>query len=153
MLFLLFQLGSDRFALDIRQIVEVLPFIDITRVSRMPPSVAGVLNYRGVPVPVIDLSQLMLDRPALRRLNTRIVVVHCAAENGETRLLGLIAERATEMSHLRADAFKGSAVVGADVRHVSHVTVDEDGLIQRLDVNRLLPGPVRELLFQQPQAS
>ena len=57
---------------------------------------AGLFNYRGAPVPVIDLSQLTLGRPAARRLSTRIVLVHYPDESGGTHLLGLIAERATQ---------------------------------------------------------
>ena len=66
MLFLLFELGQDRYALDVRQVAEVLPLVEFKRIPQAPPFVAGLLNYRGDPVPVIDLSQLTLSRPAER---------------------------------------------------------------------------------------
>src|SRR3982074_2397318 len=96
MLFLLFELGRDRYALDVLQIAEVLPLVDITRLLQAPPAVAGIFNYRGAPVPGIDVSHLTLGRPAERRLSTRIVLVHYHDADGQTRLLGLIAERATQ---------------------------------------------------------
>ena len=96
MLFLLFQLGQDRYALDAGQVTEVLPLVEIKQVPQAPPGVAGVFDFRGAPVPVIDLSQLALGRPAQRRLSTRLIVVHHRDEGGEQRLLGLIAEMATE---------------------------------------------------------
>ena len=34
MLFLLFEMGKDRYALDVRQIAEVLPLVAVTRVPR-----------------------------------------------------------------------------------------------------------------------
>src|SRR5580704_372498 len=96
MLLLLFQLGQDRYALDTSRVAEVLPLVGITRIPQAPAGVAGVFNYRGEPVPVIDLSQLTIGRPAQSRLNTRIVLVHYPDGNGGTHLLGLIAERVTE---------------------------------------------------------
>ena len=90
MLFLLFQIGPDRYALEAKRVAEVLPLLTVRALPKAPAGVAGVLNYRGVPLPIIDLSQLLADRPAPARLSTRIVVVNCA--NG--RQVGLIAERA-----------------------------------------------------------
>ena len=76
MLFLLFELGNDRYALDVRQIAEVLPLVAVKQIPRAPQAMTGLFNYRGAPVPVIDLSQLTLGRPSARRLSTRIVLVH-----------------------------------------------------------------------------
>ena len=52
MLFLLFQIGQHRYALDSRRVAEVLPLVDIKEIPHAPAGVAGVFNYRGVPVPV-----------------------------------------------------------------------------------------------------
>src|SRR5215210_1359987 len=96
MLFLLFQLGDQRFAMDIKQVAEVLPLVEITALPQAPDGVAGVFQYRGAPVPAIDLSQLTLGQPAPHPLNTRILLVRYPDEAGDTHLLGLIAEKATE---------------------------------------------------------
>jgi chemotaxis-related protein WspB len=60
MLFLLFQLGSERYALDASRVVEVVPLLCLQRLPQAPPGVAGVFNYRGQPVPAVDLSQLTM---------------------------------------------------------------------------------------------
>ena len=91
MLFITFQLGDNRYAFDATQIEEILPLVAIKAIPQAPAGVAGVVNYRGAPVPVVDLSELTLSRPAQRRLSTRIIVVHYANDNGDKRLLGLIA--------------------------------------------------------------
>src|SRR5262245_58165670 len=110
MLFLLFELGQDRFVLDALQVAEILPLVDIKQIPQAPPAVAGIFNYHGAPVPVIVVSQLALGRPAERRVSTRIVVVHYPDAEGVTRLLGLITERATQtVRHEKAD-FTASSV-------------------------------------------
>src|SRR5215472_1275232 len=97
MLFLLFQVGSDRYALEARHVVEVVPLLSLQRIPQAPLGVAGVFNYRGQPVPAVDLSQLTLGKPAEQCLSTRIIIVNYPDRDGRTHLLGLIAERATEM--------------------------------------------------------
>jgi chemotaxis-related protein WspB len=84
MLFLLMQLGGTRYALDVHQIAEVLPLVALNAVPRAPKGIAGVVDYGGTPVPVIDLSQLLANRSAHRRLNTRLVIVHYTTANGIT---------------------------------------------------------------------
>jgi len=63
MLFLLFQLGTERYALDAGQVVAVLPRLGVKEIPHAPPAVAGLCHYRGSPAPVIDLGQLALGRP------------------------------------------------------------------------------------------
>ena len=55
--------GDDRYVLNTGQISEILPMVQLKRIPQAPPGVAGAFNYRGVPVPVVDLAQLMLGRP------------------------------------------------------------------------------------------
>jgi chemotaxis-related protein WspB len=149
MLFLIFQLGQDRYALDASRIVEVLPLVELKRLPQAPAGVAGMFNYRGRPVPVLDLCQLTMQRAAHECLSTRIVIVNCPGRDGQTHLLGLIAERATEM--LRRD--RGDfATAGLHVRNAAYlgpVTTDPQGIVQWLHEDRLLPEAVQESLFAQ----
>jgi hypothetical protein len=91
-LFLLFQLGSDFYALDASEIVEVLPLVNIRKSLSLPQQFTGTINYRGAFVPVVDLSELIVGRAAPRRTNTRIILARYATEDGKPMLVGLIAE-------------------------------------------------------------
>jgi chemotaxis-related protein WspB len=152
MLFLLFQLGQDRYALDTSRVAEVLPLVAITQIPQAPPGVAGLFNYRGVPVPAIDLSQLTMGRPAQSRLNTRIVLVHYPDNSGGTHLLGLIAEKVTETVRREKADFVASGVTNDRAPYLGPVATDAHGLMQWIDVESLLPASVRDLLFTLPQA-
>src|SRR5215468_7034069 len=97
MLFLLFQLGNDRYALEASRVVEVVPLLELKKIPGAPRGVAGIFNYRGRPVPAVDLSELTLGQTAAERLSTRIVVIQYPDEAGRFQPLGLIAEHATEI--------------------------------------------------------
>jgi len=151
MLFLVFELARDRYVLDVSQVAEVLPLVAIKQIPQAPPAVAGILNYRGMPVPVIDVSQLTLGRPAARRLSTRIVLVHYPDSEGHTRLLGLIAERATQTVRREETDFVASGVTSDGASYLGPVAPDARGLLQWLEPRTLLPASVRDLLFRQPK--
>jgi chemotaxis-related protein WspB len=150
MLFLLFELGKDRYALDVRQIAEVLPLVAVKRIPKAPQAMTGLFNYRGTPVPVVDLSQLSLGRPSSRRLSTRIVLVHYPDPTGRTHLLGLIAERATQTARHERSAFVPSGITNSGAPYLGPVVTDARGLLQWIDVRTLLPPSFRDLLFQEP---
>jgi len=148
MLFLVFELGNDRYALDVLQIAAVLPLVGIKQVPRAPQAMNGLFNYRGAPVPVLDLSQLTLGRPSKRRLSTRLMLVHYPDDAGETHLLGLIAERVTETARHEASAFVPSGITNSGAPYLGPVVTDARGLLQWIDVRTLLPPAFRDMLFK-----
>jgi chemotaxis-related protein WspB len=143
MLFLKFRIGNESYALDTTQIAEVLPLLEITRVPLTPVGVAGLINYRGRPVPVIDLSELMLGEPGRPHISTRLILVRY----GE-HLLGLIAEQATEMMRREAGTFTDSGLASDAAPYLGPVTQDGGRLIRRIDVQKLLPPEVSSVLFR-----
>ena len=128
MLFLHFQIGDNGFALAADQIVEILPLVELKRARHMPEAVAGLFDYRGRFVPVIDLCELELKRPARRRLSTRIIMTRLPCD--ESSVIGLIAENATE-------------TVRRDPGDFAPFASSPRGLIQRVDLETLLPAPLR----------
>jgi chemotaxis-related protein WspB len=167
MLFLLFQLGQDRYAIEAQSAVEVVPLLDLKRIPHSPPGVAGIINYRGRPVPAVDLCALTLGRPAREQLSTRIIVMRHQDAQGRPQLLGVIAERATDLlrqegrvvsSELRAP---GSAAGNAATEtrpaeqmggFLGPVMMDEKGFLQLVRPDHLLTEAVREALFAQVEA-
>ena len=147
MLFLLFRLGEARYALEARRLAEVLPLIGLKPLPGSPAGVAGVMNLRGAPLPVLDLSALALRRPAQRLLSTRIMVVRDDAVDGTLRLLGLIAEQATETVRRDPGEFCAAGIDNPTTPYLGPVLPDPLGLIQWIEPRRLLPDSVASMLF------
>lgn len=95
MLVLLISLGETQYAIDCKQIVEVISLVRLQNIAQMPEYVAGLLNYRGQIIPVIDLCQLLVNNQYEQKLNTRIIIVKFNQQE-TVYLLGLIAEQVTE---------------------------------------------------------
>jgi chemotaxis-related protein WspB len=133
-LFVSIELGAEAYAVDAAAIVEILPLVAVRRVPHAPSGVAGTITYRGTPVPVLDLAELVLGRPAPSRLGTRILVVRA----GNASLFGLIAPNATETLRFREADFAPSGVPNAAAPFLGPVATGPRGLVQRIELAPLL---------------
>ena len=148
MLFLVFELDGDRYALDVNQLIEVLPLVNLRPLAKAPPGIAGLFDYHGQPIPAVDLSELIVERAALRRLSTRMLVVKYPGIGDSQHVLGLIAERATTTVRLDPAMFIEVGVAKGETPYLGPVARDAQGMIQRLTIPKLLPSRVRDVLFQ-----
>jgi chemotaxis-related protein WspB len=163
MLFLLFDLDGDRYALDAAGIAEVLALAPTKSIPGAPAWVAGMFERHGEPVPVIDVSQLALGRPARQLRSTRLVLVryslgpdNTSAQAGArgdsdapSHLLGLIVERATQTRRIERTQFLDSGIATPHARWLGPVANDGVGLVQWVEVQQMLSDDVKALLFPQ----
>ncbi len=147
-LFLVFRVGGERFALDTREIAEVLPRVPLKPIAQTPAWVAGVLAHRGALVPVIDVSALSFGTPAPQRTSTRLVLVHYRFDpQRPDLLLGLILEQASDTLRCDPAEFRPYGVDNREAPYLGPVREDAQGLLQWIGVQDLLDDQVRALLF------
>jgi len=151
MLFVLFHLGNERYALEANRVVEVVPLLELKRFPQSPPGVAGLFIYRGHPVPALDLCSLTLGRAATEHLSTRIIIVNYSATPHEEQLVGLIAERATETIRREPKDFSEPSVQLSTAPFLGPVLTDDKGVIQLISTQKLLQESLRGLLPQIPK--
>ena len=152
MLFLLFQLGKERYALPANRVVEVVPLLDLKHLPQAPKGVAGIFNYRGRPVPAVDLCALTVGQSASERFSTRIIIVNYPDGHGTNHLLGLIAEHVTEMLRKDANDFLDPGVKLNEAPYLGPILMDDKSPVQWIYEQRLLPEPMRNVLFAEPAA-
>jgi len=149
MLFLIFRLDQDRYALNAAEVVEVLPLGPLKSLPNTPAWVAGVFSYHGQLVPVIDMPSLALGRPAFRRLSTRTVVVRYppADAQSDSKLLAIIVEQVTRTMRRDPADFTACGIATPQARYLGPVASDPAGLVQWISVQSLLPEDVKSMLF------
>ncbi|CAI8870662.1 chemotaxis protein CheW [Pseudomonas zeae] len=153
-LFLLFRIGSERYALRATEVAEVLPRLPLKPIARAPQWVAGVFAYRGAVVPVIDLSALTFGHPAEARTSTRLVLVNYRPDEAQpAQWLGLILEQATDTLRCHSQEFQPYGLDNRAAPYLGPVREDAQGLVQWVRVNDLLDDAVRTLLFPDPPLS
>lgn len=152
MLHVLFHLDNQRYALETGRLVEVVPFVELRELPRAPVYVAGLFDYRGHTVPVIDLTALALGRPSRVLHSTRILLIDYPHSAGASQLLGLLAERVVETLKLAPEAFTDTGVEIPEAHYLGRVARDGRGLLQAIETDALLPPEVEALLFQDAAA-
>lgn len=143
---LIFHIGPDRYALRLRDVVRVLPLLALKRLPLAPDTVAGLMDYHGAAVPVVDLCRLAGVAPAQAHFDTRIVLVDYAGPDGAPHALGLLAERVRGIGQLAPAALADSGVAGPSF--LGQVASDGDGIIQLVEPAQLLTDALRAILFQ-----
>jgi chemotaxis-related protein WspB len=147
MVALLFEIDGQRYGLDFTQVLKVLPSVRLRQLPRVPEYVAGIFEYRGAMVPVIDLSQLIKGHPAAAFLSTRIILVRYAGPSGQERVLGLLAERATESLDAGAAEPVPTGVAVPEAPYLGGLSANGGRIIQYVKVEQLLSEDLRNRLF------
>ena len=123
--YLIFRLGSEKFAIDILHIREIIEFSALTTVPMMPAFLRGIINLRGAVVPVIDMLGRFGHGLTTVTRHTCIVIVEINAGGDESSVVGVMVDAVTEVadlcdidpppafgSHIRADFISGLARQG-----------------------------------------
>ncbi|MBD2448284.1 purine-binding chemotaxis protein CheW [Nostoc sp. FACHB-152] len=139
MLLLLFYINNQRYALASQQVIEVLPLVSLNILPHAPDYFAGVFNYRGQVVPVLDLCQLMSGKPCSQHLSSRIILVnYWGGDVAKSSVVGLMAERVVETLHKSNTELVDTNVQIGAAPYLGKMILDEQGMIQCLRIEYLL---------------
>lgn len=141
---LTFTVESELYAIESRQVTEVLPLVPARPIPRAPAYVRGVFAYRGRLVPLLDIGRRLADTPLRERLSTRVIVVDCGMggdHRGAARFsLGLVAENVLGVrTTTDADAALPTLHV-PDAPYLGRLLRIDDRTVQLLAVEHLLPS-------------
>ena len=148
MLLLSFHIGTKQYAVAATQIIEILPLTLFQSLPQTPDFIVGLLDFRGKPVPVIDLCQLTEARPYNKVLSSRIILVNYSAADSNQHPLGLIAEKVTETVTIPTEQFTESGIKLEATPYLGRVTNNDGTMLQYVEINELLPEEVQAMLFQ-----
>jgi chemotaxis-related protein WspB len=148
MLFVVLQVGENRFAIEASQTIEVLPLVEWKTSLHVLPGGFGLFNYHGTPAPIVDLADLIFGRTSRLWMSTRVVIVKDpSGSDGE--LLGLLAEQVTETKRLDEAEFKTGCLALPEAPYLGAVAITDEGILQRIEIAHLLPDHVRAQLFSR----
>ncbi|MCL7489239.1 MAG: chemotaxis protein CheW [Desulfobulbaceae bacterium] len=146
MLLLLFETSEGRYALDSKYIVEIIPLLNTKKIPTAPAFVTGMINYHGVPVPVFDFSAIEGDEASRQFYSTRIILVRYPLDE-EEKLVGLIAERATDVIRCAEADVRSSGILLEKNPLFETDDSGQEEIVQLFDIRRMIPEDVVRELF------
>ena len=138
-----FVCGGVEYGIEILRVQEIKGWDGVTRVPYTPPFVLGVMNLRGVIVPVIDLRARFGLESKVFDSSTVVIVVRVEGSYGE-KTVGIVVDAVSEVYNVAADAVKPTPDLGggADAACVSGLTSVDDKMVMLLDMNKLVASSI-----------
>jgi purine-binding chemotaxis protein CheW len=149
--YLTFVLGTENFAVDVRNVREVLDFTSATRVPRMPGFMRGVINLRGSVVPVIDMRLKFGMEKAEDGVDTCVIVMEIGLD-GETTVVGALADAVKEVFNLEAGQIEPPPRIGTSLNtdFIRGMGKHDEEFIIILDIDRVFSAEELALVTEEP---
>ena len=128
--FLTFKLGAEEYGIDILKVQEIRGYENPTRIANAPAFIKGVVNLRGVIVPIVDLRiKFGLGEPQYDELTVVIIL------NIARRVVGVVVDSVSDVLALATEQIKPAPEFNAmlDASYITGL-----GSVQSGDVDRML---------------
>ena len=132
---LVFELGGEEYAVDILKVQEIRGYDKVKPIPRSPDYLKGMINLRGVVVPVLDLRvRFGIAEPRYDAF-TVMVILRIAA-----RIVAVVVDGVSDVVRLPAHELKPAPTLGSvvDSSFIAGVATPGDRMVLLLDIEKLL---------------
>ena len=130
-----FRLGKEEYGISILAVQEIRGYEAVTRIANAPEFIKGVINLRGIIIPVVDMRiKFKLGTPTYDQFTVVIIL------NISGRVMGMVVDSVSDVTTLTPDQIKPAPEMGTafDSNYMIGLgTVDERMLIL-VDIDRLM---------------
>lgn len=149
-LYLQYCVGPHICGLQCRWVEQVIPAVELTPVPDVPRHLRGLLRYHAAIIPVLDLCELLIHRPAAAKLSTRIILLR-RAPDAPGAVLGVLAEQVLSVLPIAPDACRTSSLPLPAQSLISGMIAETpSGWIHLIEPARLLPLGLSDGESQHP---
>lgn len=141
--FLTFTLGQEEYGIDILKVQEIRGYDTVTTIANTSEFIKGVINLRGVIVPIIDMRiKFNLGNIVYNQLTVVIVL------NVAKRVVGMVVDGVSDVITLTAEQIKTPPEFSAalDTRYIIGLGAVDERMIILVDIERLICAPDMDLV-------
>ena len=139
--FLTFLCAGEEYGVDILRVQEIKGWDGVTRVPYAPPYLLGVMNLRGVIVPVIDLRQRFGLEKRAADSSTVVVVVRVRGERAE-KTAGIVVDAVSDVYSIPQEAMKPTPLGGENGACVRGLATVAEKMVMLLDIDELVANSI-----------
>lgn len=146
--FLAFRLGDEEYGMDILRVQEIRSYEPPTRMANAPDFIKGVINLRGVIVPIVDLRMRFAVQPLAYDTSTVVIVLNIGR-----RVIGIVVDAVSDVISLNAGQMRAMPEFSAAIasEHLLAIGTVEDRMLILIDIDKLMTGPDMGLVEQSLQ--
>jgi purine-binding chemotaxis protein CheW len=134
--FLTFRLGAESYGIDILKVQEIRGWELPTPIANAPDFIKGVVNLRGVIVPILDLRVKFRLPDARYDAFTVVVILNVAS-----RIVGVVVDSVSDGVSLTEEEIKPAPEFASstfDTRYITGLATQAEGMLIMLDIEKLL---------------
>lgn len=133
--YLTFTLGKEEYGIDILKVQEIRGYEAVTRIANAPSFIKGVINLRGVIVPIVDLRiKFNLGEPSYDQFTVVIIL------NIGKRVMGIVVDGVSDVIQLNSDSLHPAPEFGSilDTRYILGLGTVDERMIIMVDIEQLM---------------
>jgi purine-binding chemotaxis protein CheW len=145
---LVFVLGAEEYGVDILKVQEIRGYDKVTPIPSSPDYLKGVMNLRGVIVPILDMRVKFRLADVRYDQFTVVVILRIGG-----RVIGLVVDGVSDVIALTASQVREAPHLGGmvDSSFIAGVGTKDDRMVMLIDIEKLLSSGELKLLEDAAQ--
>ena len=142
--FLTFTLGGEEYAIDILKVQEIRGFEAVTRIANTPAFIKGVINLRGLIVPIVDLRiKFNLGEPVYNEFTITVIL------NIGKRVIGIVVDSVSDVISLDEEQIRPAPEFGTfEMQYLQGLVAIDERMLILIDIERLMSSAEMALVEQ-----
>ena len=140
---LAFTLGKEEYGIDILRVQELRGYETVTRIANSAEFIKGVVNLRGIIVPIVDMRiKFKLGEPTYDQFTVVIIL------NILGRVVGMVVDSVSDVIALTAEQIRPAPEMGSAVNsdYLTGLGTIEDRMLILIDIDKLMSSPEMGLM-------
>ena len=133
--YLAFRLGEEEYGIDILKVQEIRGYENVTRIANAPAFIKGVINLRGIIVPIVDMRiKFNLGEPSYDQF-TVVIILSIA-----NRVMGMVVDSVSDVTTLQPEQIRPAPQMGTALNtdYLIGLGTLEERMLILLDIERLM---------------
>lgn len=131
--FLAFRLGGEEYGVDILKVQEIRGYENVTQIANVPAYLKGVVNLRGIIVPIIDLRIKFRQNTVNYDQYTVVIIVDL-----HERITGIVVDGVSDVLTLAPGQIRQAPQLSGDTEYIRGIGSVEDRMLILVDIEKLL---------------
>ena len=141
--FLAFALGDEAYGIDILKVQEIRAYETMTKIANTPDFIKGVMNLRGVIVPIVDMRiKFSLPNVVYNEFTVVIVLNVCG------RVIGMVVDSVSDVFELAPEQLLAAPEFGSslDTDYLVGLGTVDGRMVILIDIERLMSSDEMDLI-------
>ncbi|MBC7598370.1 MAG: chemotaxis protein CheW [Polaromonas sp.] len=145
--FLSFTLGQEDYGIDIQKVQELRGYDTVTRIANAPEHIKGVVNLRGIIVPIVDM-RIKFNLGALTYDEFTVVIIL----NIGGRVMGMVVDGVSDVITLKPEQIKPAPSMGSvlDTEYLMGLGTLDERMLILIDLDKLMSSDEMGLIEKLP---